>query len=129
MASSVVSASGEYRHDIRIGAMEFDALVIFTEEPPIGEEYFTVVAKKELIKLPVGIIPDGRMSDSARLKVRLLEFKGGKGRAPRVSSSYVFSRVERGKKENKRNNMYKNPCYCCLSSIVFLSENFSIRVF
>lgn len=98
MASSVVSEAGEYRDLVRTGAMEFELLVVFTNPPPMGEDFFTVVSKKDLVKVPLGVIPDGRMSDSARLFEHPLEYKSGKGRTPRIFNTCVFSRVERGKK-------------------------------
>ena len=113
MASSVVTQEGDYRHMVRVGAMDFEALVIFTDPPPVGEDYFTVVAKKSLVKLPVGVIPDGRMTDSARLTPHILEFKTAKGRMPRLSTSYVFSRVERGKLQNPK-KLSKNLSFICL---------------
>ena len=96
MASSVVTQEGDYRQMVRAGAMDFDSLVVFTDPPPMGEDYFTVVAKKALVRLPIGVIPDGRMTDAARLTPHILEYKNSKGRMPKLSSSYVFSRVERG---------------------------------
>ena len=96
MASSVVAPGGDYRGNIRTGAMQFDLMVVFTEEPPIGEDYLTVVAKKDLVRLPAGVIPDGRMTDAARLTPHILEHKGQKGKTPRMSNSYIFSRIERG---------------------------------
>ena len=38
--------------------MDFDLIVLFTEEPPLGEDFCTIVAKKDLIRLPLGVIPD-----------------------------------------------------------------------
>ena len=96
MTCSVVASEGDYRHNVRVGSMEFNSLVLFTNPPPLGEDYFTVVAKKSLLKLPLGVIPDGRMSDAARLKSHFIEFKSPKGRTPKISLSYVFSRIERG---------------------------------
>ena len=77
--------------------MDFDLLVIFTEEPPLGENFLTVVQKKDLVRLPLGVIPDGRMTDAARLAYHVLEYKGSKGRTPRSSTSCIFSRIEKGK--------------------------------
>ena len=99
MASSVVSDAGDYPGQIRSGAMDFELLVVFTEEPPLTEDFFTAVAKKDLVRIPLGIIPDGRMTDSARVTTHILEYKGGKGRMPRTSTSCIFSRIERGKRK------------------------------
>ena len=108
MASSVVSDAGDYRGQVRVGAMDFDLLVVFTAEPPLTEDHFTVVSKKDLVRLPLGVIPDGRMTDSARLTSHILEFKAGKGRMPKTSTSHIFSRVQRGKQRLTKNNFTYN---------------------
>ena len=95
MTCSVVGS--DVRLLIKNGILDFDAVILFTEEPPIGEDFFTVVSRKDVLNMPVGVKPDLRLSNEARLKPHVLQFRSGKGRTPALSTSYVFSRVERGK--------------------------------
>ena len=93
MASSVVRESGHSQvpHS-QSPVMPFEALVYFTREPPPGEDFFTVVMNKDVVKLPLGIVPDAELTREARKKVHVIEFKNGK-KTPIIASSCVFSRV------------------------------------
>ena len=104
MAASTVADAGEKDlARLRSESLEFDAVVLFTAEPPITEDFFTVVPRRLMAKLPVGVIEDAQMTDEARKSEHLIQYKGQGSRTPKTSSSSGFCRVEKGKMINQRN--------------------------
>lgn len=94
MTCSVVS---DARSLMQNGVMEYESVILFTKEPPLGEDHFTVVARKDISNMPLGVKPDLRMTNEFRKKEHLIEYRAPKGRTPLTSMSCIFSRVEKGK--------------------------------
>lgn len=94
MASSVVS---DVRSRLKNGNLDYESLVIFTEEPPLGEDHFTVVKRSDILNIPVGVKADARLSNQFRLTGHVLNFFAGKGlpRPRRTRSSSPGSRKVR----------------------------------
>ena len=67
-------------------------------EPPLGEDHFTAVLRRDILNLPVGVKPDIRPSNEFRKTPHVLQFKSAKGKTPTSSHSCIFSRAERGMK-------------------------------
>ena len=94
--SSIQDAGFFATPESQVNVMKFELSVVFTPEPPPGEDYFTLELKKNIGKFPPGIVPDREVKRADRKRFHTMTFRVGKGRTPVVSRSSIFSRVALG---------------------------------
>ena len=93
----VADAVQSLRDQIKNRCMEIEFLILFTEFPPDGEEYFTICAEKSIEDLPEEIRGDKVISQDDRKVTYNLTHRISKDETT-TAESCIFSRVQKGKK-------------------------------
>lgn len=83
------------RDKFKSGILDFDRVVLFTPDPPPGEECFTIAKISDIKNFPAGITNEAYIGQNGRVTRHELKWIGGA-----ESTSFIFGRVELGKFPN-----------------------------